>query len=417
MQNLIFPYEKQGSLDDIQLWKRNLAQWCFFNFFLVATIGLGLRSFSVFSIPFLNYKFVIHAHSHFAFGGWIMPALLLMIVKFFPAFLQRISLRDLRMISGTMIFSAYGMLLTFPFMGYAAASISFSTINMFAGLYMAVKLWKAMKGENSIPYYFLRAGLVFLALSSLGPLATAPLVATGNGGTPLYSNSIYFYLHFQYNGWFTFAVLAVVYAMIGDKARHGRLAFWLLAAACIPAYFLSILWIRPPAIFYIISFIAAATQLAGAFLVLRDFFRARGKWEVSGIVISIAMLVFLAKNLIQLASSFPEVVDMATSRRNFIIAYLHMVLLGFVSLFLIGSIVKGFERYTRPIFSHGLILFFLAFLVTETLLVLNASGIWIELGNYAFVELIFIASIFLPAGIFLIWQGMAKAYPRVVMNI
>ena len=408
MQNFSIPYKRLTAEGDYLSWKKNLAHWCFFNFFLVALLGLGLRSFSVFSVPFLNYKFLIHAHSHFAFGGWILPAILLMIVKYFPEFTNKISLQQLRLVSGSLIISAYGMLLSFPFVGYAPVSIAFSTISMIAAIYMGVLLWKAMKGVKSVSYNFLRAGIIFLALSSLGPMATAPLIATGNNFSPLYSNAIYFYLHFQYNGWFTFAILAVLYQLLGSEAKYGKIAFWLLAGACGPAYLLSVLWVKPPDYIFIIAFMAALAQLAGVVFLLIDLFRLKGKWQISKVIIYVAMSVFVMKNMIQLASAFPEVVDMATARRNFIIAYLHMVLLGFVSLFLIGSLIKGNERHVRPGFIAGLTTFFVAFLITETLLVMNASGIWVELGGLAFVELIFIASIFLPTGIFFIWNGTRR---------
>lgn len=393
------------SPDSILQWKRGVVNWSIFNFFLVALIGLGLRSFSVFSIPLLNYKFVIHAHSHFAFGGWIMPALLFMLMKFFPEFQDKIPVKTLRFTTRALFISAYGMLLSFPFSGYAPVSIGFSTINMLASLYMGVHLWKAMKGMNGTTYKFLKAAIVFLFISSLGPFATAPIIISGNAGTPLYHNAIYFYLHFQYNGWFTFAILATIYKILGKDAQYSRPAFWLLATPCVPAFFLSVLWSNPPSFFYTVSLIAASAQLLGVFLLVRDIFRKKFNLQFISILMYISIFFFVIKNVIQFASAFPEVVNMATARRNFIIAYLHMVLLGFVSTFIIFAFLKGNELFTRVSIRVGFVMFFTAFIVTELLLVANASGIWLEYGPYTFVDFIFIGSIFLPLGLFFIWRG------------
>jgi len=394
---------------EVIAWTRGLIYWSFLNFFVVALLGLGLRSFSVFSIPFLDYKYLIHAHSHFAFGGWIMPGLLLMTVKYFPELKERIPLQTLKWISALFIFSAYGMLLSFPFMGYAPVSIAFSTINMFAGFFMVNRFWKAMSGLRGVPYLFLKAGMVFLVISAIGPIATAPMIAMGKSVSPMYTNAIYLYLHFQYNGWFTFAILAALYKILGEGSwKKGKMVFYLLALACIPAYFLSILWIRPHFIFVILGFVAASMQLIAIPLIAVDVLKMKGRYDLPRLIMTVALGFFFIKNIIQFASAFPAVVDMATSRRNFIIAYLHMVLLGFVSLFIIGSMLRANESKFFKMTKWGLFFFIPAFLVTELLLVLNASGHWLQLGDYTFPHFIFAASIFLPLGIFFIWRGMIK---------
>ena len=41
------------------------------NLSIVALLGVLLRSKILFSIPWIDFKFMLHAHSHFAFAGWI----------------------------------------------------------------------------------------------------------------------------------------------------------------------------------------------------------------------------------------------------------------------------------------------------------------------------------------------------------
>ena len=46
------------------------------NLSVVALLGLLLRSKILFPIPAINFGYLLHAHSHFAFTGWIALGLL-----------------------------------------------------------------------------------------------------------------------------------------------------------------------------------------------------------------------------------------------------------------------------------------------------------------------------------------------------
>ncbi|MBK6635664.1 MAG: hypothetical protein IPG38_16450 [Chitinophagaceae bacterium] len=76
----------------------------------------------------------------------------------------------------------------------------------------------------------------------------------------------YFYLHFQYNGWFFFACMGLFTAYISlfvKAADAFKKIFKLFAFAAVPAYFLSTLWMPLPIWVYILVIIAAVAQLAG----------------------------------------------------------------------------------------------------------------------------------------------------------
>src|SRR5579872_7200056 len=45
------------------------------NFVIVSILGILLRYKIAFPWPAVNYKFLLHAHSHFAFSGWLSTAL------------------------------------------------------------------------------------------------------------------------------------------------------------------------------------------------------------------------------------------------------------------------------------------------------------------------------------------------------
>src|SRR6185436_18637747 len=146
--------------------QRRLIWFSVFNLFLLSIVGVILRLYPLINHTFFDYKNLLHAHSHFAFGGWVIPILLAMVLRYFPEITGRISYRHLRNISVSILGSAYGMLLSFPFRGYAPVSISFSTLSVFASVYMAIELWKATRQLNATSVLFLKAGLVFLVLSA-----------------------------------------------------------------------------------------------------------------------------------------------------------------------------------------------------------------------------------------------------------
>ncbi len=409
-QNLANSTTSSYSLEEF---KKRTTRLALFNLFLVAVIGVALRSYSLFPISFPSYKNLLHAHSHFAFGGWIMPALLVLILKYFPELANRIAFRHLKNMAVLLLLSAYGMLLSFPFQGYAAVSISFSTLSIITGFYMAIVFWNASaRIGNLVSIRFLKAGLIFLVLSSIGSFATAPLIAMGKAGSTLYYNAIYFFLHFQYNGWFTFAILAVLYKMLERKnlGVNGKYVYYLHAIACIPAYFLSTLWSHPSALFYIIAMIAAIIQIVAVFLLLKDIRQLKWKKKFIARIFKTAIFFFVLKNLFQLLSAIPDIADLAYMHRNFIIAYLHMVLLGFISAFALAAILKGNEFYITAAMKRGVFLFCVSFLCTEILLVLNAAGMYIRVAGFSYQQLLLLFSLFFPVGIFVIWNSSRRLF-------
>ena len=53
---------------DYLLLQQKLLRICVLNFFILSLIGLLLRAYPIFDVPYFSYKNVLHGHSHFAFG-------------------------------------------------------------------------------------------------------------------------------------------------------------------------------------------------------------------------------------------------------------------------------------------------------------------------------------------------------------
>ncbi|MBT8306156.1 MAG: hypothetical protein KJN85_04405, partial [Maribacter sp.] len=94
-------------------------------FMIAAVLGVVLRSFHSIEIP-VNYKFIVHTHSHIALLGWVYMGLTTLLYKLFLEG-QELDLKYRRIFWFTQ-FTLVGMLLSFPLLGYALLSIIFSTL-------------------------------------------------------------------------------------------------------------------------------------------------------------------------------------------------------------------------------------------------------------------------------------------------
>ena len=380
----------------------SLIRFSMLNFVIVALMGVVLRAFPFFDSFAPGYKNILHGHSHFAFGGWVMPALFGLLLKNFPHF-QRESLNaHWRNISILLLFSAYGMLITFPLMGYKLVSVFFSTLSIAAGFYFAFISFKALAGlPPSASIKFVKAGLFYMLLASIGPVATGPLIAMGKSGTPLYFDVIYFYLHFQYNGWFLFAILALFYQYLEQNKikTNGTKVFWLLNIACVPTYFLSMLWHQPAIVFNIIGGAGALVQCFALVYLIKDLRLINLKDKVIKALIHISFVSIAVKIILQFLSAWPLIAALAFQQRNFVIAYLHLVLLGSISSFLIAWIFRSYSILISGPVRTGVALFIIAFVCTELLLVAWPLS-WlfhVSFTNYA-LSMLLLSSL-LPVGI------------------
>jgi len=125
----------------------SLRQWLrvsFFNLLLIALIGIILRYKIAFSLPFIDQKYLLHGHSHFAFAGWISQALMALLIANLSERQGRNYFIKYQWVLYANLLTAYGMLLTFPFIGYAFLSILFSTLSVFVSYAFAFLFWKEL---------------------------------------------------------------------------------------------------------------------------------------------------------------------------------------------------------------------------------------------------------------------------------
>mgnify|MGYP001610034674 FL=1 len=246
----------------------------FFNLLLVSLIGVILRYKIAFSLPFIDQKHLLHSHSHFAFAGWITHTLMVLLAQYLSLHRQDDVFRRYRFLLYANLLTAYGMLISFPIQGYGIWSISFSTLSIFTSYVFAVMYWNDLNRLRlkSISHLWLKAAIFFNVLSSLCAFSLAFMMATKMVHQNWYLIAVYFFLHFQYNGWFFFAGMGLVISRIVPVHNlHNQLKniFWLFCGACIPAYLLSALWLPMHLLVYWIVVLAAFAQVTGWILFLR----------------------------------------------------------------------------------------------------------------------------------------------------
>jgi hypothetical protein len=238
------------------------------------------------------------------------------------------------------------MMISFPIQGYGMFSIIFSTLHTLAVMYFIGLFFIRSKGKRGVSLWFARVSLFFFFVSTAGPFSLAFLMANDLGHTVWYNFSIYYYLHFQYNGFFLFGIFSLFFQMLERKQiayRHDKaLVFgkW-MAAACVPAYVLSILYAKPGLVFNLIGAASGILQLAAVALLLRELqilkavIRSRFH-PTASFLLSVALIALVIKSLLQVGSAHPDIARMAYDLRPVVIAYLHLILLGIITFFILA---------------------------------------------------------------------------------
>lgn len=355
-----------------------------FNLLLVSTLGVLMRYKIAFSLPIVNQRYLLNAHSHFAFAGWVTQALMIFIAVYISQHSKSFSVKKYNYLLFANLFTAYGMLFSFPFEGYALISIIFSTLSLFASYAFAIAVWRDLNriALKSISHSWIKAALIFNVLSSVGPYTLAYMMATKHVQQNIYLASVYFFLHFQYNGWFFFTCMGLLAAKIGSqiirfKVQQG--VFYSFIFACVPAYFLSALWLHIPLWLYILVVIAAFVQVIGWCIFFARVIKnigtiLPGTKPAIKYLLCLSAIALSLKLLLQLGSTIPTLSTWAFGFRPIIIGYLHLVFLGIFSLFIIGYALLHRYLIFKKIILTSIWIFVFGFFLNEAFLMAEGLG-------------------------------------------
>ncbi len=383
------------------------------NFLVVALAGIILRYKINFSLPFIDQKYLLHGHSHFAFVGWVSLSLMALMVYYLQKNEVNINLKKYKWILLANTITAYGMLFTFIWQGYAFFSITFSTLSIFVSyvfIYLYWKDLKIIKDTSSIHIWF-KTGLIIWGVSSIGAFSLAYFMASHLKNQDLYFAAIYFFLHFQYNGWFIFICFGLLFAYLKQRRclpiiSINRNIFLLLAITVAPTYFLSIIWLKIPIYLYWVAALAGFIQLLIIVYLIKLLKKLISlRLDISPItnfLWSLACVSLLLKIVLQSLSAVPYLAQFAFSYRPIVIGYLHLSFLGIISFFIIGYLNEVLKESCLQLNKTGIGIFVFGVVFQEIVLMSQGLEVINQQGIPYASKLLFLASIIMGIGLFLI---------------
>ncbi len=354
------------------------------NFCIVAVLGVIMRYKILFSLPWLDQKHLQDAHSHFAFYGWITTAIYILLTDYLRKTMPNVAMKKYRALIIVNVVSAFAMLATFIYGGYFWASIAASTAALLCSFVFAGVFYKDTAGLRDASKIWFRSALFFAVISSLGVFNLAYMKMTGTVSQSMYLASEYYFLHFQYNGFFIFSCIGLLLFSMKEAGavltkKENNILFFLMFFGCLVGFGLSVLWMEMPAWVFALIIITTVGQTIGAVMlykyVRKHWTNLVVKWSpMHRFVLMYAGFAFAVKTLLQLGSNVPAISQFAFGFRNVVIAYLHLVLLMCIATFLVNQILATNRFKVTSAVLTGLKLLLLGIFLNE--LILGLMGVF-----------------------------------------
>ncbi|WP_223705307.1 cbb3-type cytochrome c oxidase subunit I [Flavobacterium potami] len=389
---------------------------CFFNFLIACVFGLLMRFMYLFPLDFLNYSFLLHAHSHVAMLGWVYMIVYVLVVHFFipkeksqrPIYNRLFWLTE---------FSVIGMMIAFPIQGYALFSIVFSTMHILLSYVFCRLVWKDCSRDKSPWQRLLLVSILFMILSTFGVWCLGPAVSTLGKQSAFYQIAIQFFLHFQFNGWFILAILALFLKQFQgqiDEVKFKRFYFLMIISTLLTVCF-PVRWFVENDVLSYINVLGVLLQL-GAFIYFYKMLKLQIKHfkstldKTTKIVYCLALCSLFLKVGIQLLTIFPNLAEISHQIRNFVIGFIHLTTLGIITGFLFGILLQNkMLSANSSILKIGVKCFISGYILTEVLLFLQGSFFFFGEGSIpGYFQSILIFSILLVLGLILVFSSIIK---------
>ena len=385
-------------------------QWAFLYFIITILLGLSLRV-SYIADVFFNIRHVTHSHSHIGLLGWIYTILSSLICQYF---LRETDRKPYFILFLCTQFCILGMLFSFPFGGYFLYSIIFSSLFIICTYWFSIFFLKRSKKYNFIRFSisksvdvendkplslkFVHWGIYFLILSSIGIWLLPVAIVKAGKGSDWYNSALYFFLHFQYNGWF----LAVLFGLLVGEIEHKSLlnskrlkgALYNFIIGTIGSVTLSWVGFFNEPILYIIGNISGFLLLASIF----ELYRAYMQLEKPAFLMQMFLLLCMLKTIFMFLGSFPWIAEVVLPNREFVISYLHFTFLGVIGFGVLHFLEKNLHIHF-PYWS--LSLYTTAFVGSEILITYKGIAILCELfvpDNYYLLLVVFSSLFFIAVG-------------------
>lgn len=348
--------------------------------FWVALMGVLMRSYNL--LDWLHpYKHLLHSHSHVAFQGWLYTLIMFLLTKEFISSDCQKKGKYLMQFVLTVVL-VFGILISFVLQGYAFYSILFSTLFQLMSYLFFFRFFRDLPPSSDLlkreSQKWIKWGMIFNIISTFGPWSLAIISARGLAQTEWYDASIYFFLHFQYNGWFTFVAIGLFILVAANNSisiDHHKLKFARIAfiAATFFGYTHSLLHLSFSSYLNIPSLLGACALL----IFLLIFLKAVPVMKLVtsrkiNYLITFALLALMFKTLMQLSSTLPFFENLAFRNRDMVMFYMHWTLIGWISFFFIGylSHKNYFADKQKFVLGSGALL--IGFIGSEAILLFSA---------------------------------------------
>ena len=395
---------------------RNWIICCFFNFIVASIVGLLMRFSYLFPFKGINYIYLLHAHSHVAMLGWVYMMIYVLIVQFFipkeksakPIYNHLFWITECTII---------GMMISFPIQGYALFSIVFSTLHILLSYVFCWLVWRDFSKDKSAAEKLLIASILFMILSTFGVWFLGPTIKILGKQNVFYQAAIQFFLHFQFNGWFLFTVLALFIKQFKNKIEATKVKIFLILLVLGTVFTVAfpISWYLKSSILNWVTVLGVFSQLIAFFYFYKMLqpqiheFRANLN-SITKKAYRFALCSVCLKVIIQLIVVLPNLADVSHQIRSWVIGFIHLTTLGIITGFLFGVLLQhNFLPRKVQVLKIGVHYFFCGYVLTELLLFLQ--GLMYYLGKgllHGYYEIIFGASVFIVAGLFLILISILK---------
>ena len=376
------------------------------NFFVAALFGLLLRSMFVFPVEGVTFLYILHTHSHIALLGWLYLLAYVLFVQKFALDTPKEQKFYTKLFWVTQL-AVLGMAVTFPIMGYAAASITFSTLHIICSYIFVVHLWKHNTVLGTQQGTLLRTALFFMVLSTLGVWCLGSAVGMLGKTSAFYQICIQFFLHFQFDGWFMTAFIALLFATVfkGCPLSKFKPFYYTWILSVVLTYALPLSWYVELPVLHYLSAIGVFLQLYAVGYLVKPIFSAIKK-ETNGrgvfvwLLVILAAMCFIMRITMQLAVVSEVLATQLQALRSWIVGFIHLNMLGILSGFGLWLIIQEHKLSVNNWTKVAIILLLSGFILTEAILFIQGlqgfiGEIWIE--NTPL--LLFYVSVLLPVSI------------------
>ncbi|HEX9076472.1 MAG TPA: cbb3-type cytochrome c oxidase subunit I, partial [Anaerolineae bacterium] len=326
-------------------------------FVLLATWGAinrgKLAGFDL--LPMFSFTALMHAHSHVAYFGWASLSIMGAIIAHLRDGFGLTAIPNERTISINLMLIVATTLAAwagFTLQGYAPLSITVSSINViwwYVFAWILLRAWQQRTRSPDLPMQYFLAATIFMVVSSVGAWTRAAMIGFQVSDALATDGAVYFYLHTFTEGWLVLGAMGIVYWLLPRLAgrpvlneRLARVQLGLTVILLLPTFLVELYadglpepWNYIGGIFQILMTIPNVLFVYNIVHALR----IRRSQSLVSRFIEWSVLAFLVKAVFDVARAF-EPVALALGGRQSVVGYLHLTLLGFVSLVLMAMVYE-----------------------------------------------------------------------------